>query len=448
MSTPPPYLLEGLRDLADTAPRPEPDPGLWDVARRYHRRRRAGSLGIAVAMVLAVVGILGVGWQRAGDEPQPAAPGTAPALPTRLVTPSPWLPGTDDAGPLGPLALVLRAERGGWTGTEPSYAGISALTGEYRFLDLPDLADIDHEVALAPDGRHLAYWYAGRTTGAPHDVSGRPVAGVAVYETSTGEVRRLPVTTAHGLDPLDLLWADPERVVFGANRWLGAGGDGPLGPMTSDNVGLRVWEPASGRSPEDLLDAKTYFWVEASNGAGTLLVGLDSGHGVLDLDSPEKLNEIGEGPDANSSTAPRSTPRGPGSPGPGAPAVPTWCGSGGSPRVGVVDRTVVPDSPRTFRVLAWLDDDQWRWCIGWGRRRSGLRSAGSTVRTGATSEIMTLPSGPAGGVRLATGLLATPSVDRPLPPRPIDPRLLTGLSVGVVLAGLAAILRWRRRVRP
>ena len=450
MSTPPPYLLEGLRDLADAAPRAETDPGLWDVARRYHRRRRVGSIGIAVAMLLAVVGILGVGWQRAGDRPQPAAPGTAPALPTRLVTPSRWLPGTDDAGPLGPLGVVMGAERGGWTGAERSYVGVSALTGEYRFLDLPDLAGgADHEVALAPDGRHLAYWYAGATTGAPHDVSGRPVVGVAVYDTGSGDVVRLPIPTAHGLNPQDLLWADPERLVFGADQWLSAARGGPIGPMSRDNVGLRVWEPLSGRPPEDLLDATTYFWVEASNGAGTLLVGLDSGQGVLDLDAPGELNEIGESPEGSSEHSTAIDASGTRLAGPWGNRNPNVVRVGRVADGRLVDRTVVPDSRQTFQVLGWPDADHVAAIhrVDDGTGRTALSRL--DVRTGETSEIMALPEEATGYyLRLPTGLLATPSVDRPLPPRPLDPRVVAGLSVAVVLAGLGAMLLWRRRVRP
>ena len=448
MSTPPPYLLEGLRDLADTAPLAAPDPGLWDVARRYHRRRRTGSLGIALVMVLAALGILGLGWQRAGDGPQPAAPGAAPALPTRLVTPSPWLLGTDDEGALGPLAVVMTAERGSWTGTERSDVAVSALTGEYRFLDLPDRADITEVVALAPDGRHLAYWYTGPTTGVPNQPAG-PVAGVAVYDTSTGEVQRLPVPTAHGLAPQELVWADPERLVLGYGQWLSGRPDSRIGGVSRNTEGLLVWQPSSEQGVDTVLDARSYSMVQASNGDGILLVDLDRSEAVVRLDGPQTLTEfngLADGLQVNSTAIDASGTRlaGPwGNRNPNDVRIARVRGGR------LVDRSVVPGSARTFRVNAWLDDDHIAITgrFGAGYDRAALSRV--DVRTGESTLMTRFPVGTYGGdAQFATGLLATPTVERPDPPRPIDPRLLTGLSVGVVLAGLGALLAWRRRVRP
>ncbi|MCW2794154.1 MAG: hypothetical protein JWO76_3252, partial [Nocardioides sp.] len=132
-------LHDRLSRLADEAPVALPEPGLWQRGRRYRRRRRAGTLAIVGAAVLALGVLAGTTWQRSSvDGPQPA--NSAPALPDRIWSPSPWLEGTDDAGELGQLAAIIDAERGSWIGKSPGLVGVSATTGEYRFLDLPDAA--------------------------------------------------------------------------------------------------------------------------------------------------------------------------------------------------------------------------------------------------------------------------------------------------------------------
>ena len=63
---------------------------------------------------------------------------------------------------------------------------------------------------------------------------------------------------------------------------------------------------------------------------------------------------------------------------------------------------------------------------------------------------MALPEEATGyNLRLPTGLLATPSVDRPACLRGRStPGSWRGSRSAVVLAGLGAMLLWRRRVRP
>jgi hypothetical protein len=52
------------------------------------------------------------------------------------------------------------------------------------------------------------------------------------------------------------------------------------------------------------------------------------------------------------------------------------------------------------------------------------------------------------GAQFATGLLAEPTVPGIEPPRPLDPRLVAAGGVLVVVAALAALIMWRRRVQP
>lgn len=63
-------------------------------------------------------------------------------------------------------------------------------TGEYRILDRPHVeSDGVDDVALAPVGRQIACWTTGDTQGSPYTEAGSPIVGVAVCDTSTGDVR-------------------------------------------------------------------------------------------------------------------------------------------------------------------------------------------------------------------------------------------------------------------
>ena len=62
-------------------------------------------------------------------------------------------------------------------------------TGEYRILDRPHVDSDGVDDALAPDGRQIAYWTTGDTQGSPYTEAGSPIVGVAVCDTSTGDVR-------------------------------------------------------------------------------------------------------------------------------------------------------------------------------------------------------------------------------------------------------------------
>src|ERR1700712_2626240 len=130
-------LHDRLTDLAQDAPAGPPVPQLWDRGMRYRRRRRLGTCVVLLAAVLALVSLTSLSWVRARHDALPLrSPG---ALPDQLYAPSPWLP--DTAGhPLGRLAAVIRADRHTWSGaSDRELVGVSATSGEYRFLDLPHL---------------------------------------------------------------------------------------------------------------------------------------------------------------------------------------------------------------------------------------------------------------------------------------------------------------------
>lgn len=96
-----------------------------------------------------------------------------------------------------------------WLHTQRAVFGVSSLTGEYRYLDLPGLSredgavetgmiqsdgtEVRPRVCLSPDGTEVAYFYDGWPTG---DDPFSNVVGFAVYDTDTGDVTRYPVGAA------------------------------------------------------------------------------------------------------------------------------------------------------------------------------------------------------------------------------------------------------------
>ena len=437
-------LHDRLADLADDAPPGGPVPGLWDRGRRYQRQRRTGTLVIAAAVVLALVGLGSLDWWRARPEPMPAN-GT-PALPQKIWAPSPWLPGTDDAGPLGQLAAVQYASRGSWTGGRDGVVGISATGGTYRFLDLPDAVYPPiAPVALSPDGRHVAYWYSGQTRLSPHSDDG-PVVGVAVYDTATGDVARHPVPSDHGLSAEDLAWVDADRVVLGYLHWRGGDAD-PVNDQSGagDYSGLLLWDPSSGRPPAPLPGARPEDRDVQYAGGGRVLVEPD-GVAVLDADTGRRTSlQLRPVPMLMYTMALDAT---------GARV--GWIGGNRNPndirsarvRSGALTGAVVPDSAHTFAVEAWLDDQHVAAVQrGRGMDTSVLRSV--DLETGDRTDIVRYPLGTYGrSTQLATDLLDVPSVARPEPPRPLSPRAVAGGAALVVLGGIGALLMWRRRVGP
>lgn len=440
-------LHERLADLAEHAPSGAPAPDLWDRGRRAARRQRLGTVAIVAVVILAVVALGTADWLR--SRPALAPANGAPALPDRIWAPSRWLPGTDDAGELGQLAAVKFAERGGWTGSDEGVVGISATTGEYRFLDLPDRSS--DAVALAPDGRHVAYWYTGETRQSPNSGSG-PVVGVAVYDTTTGDVVHQPVETDHGLWVEDLLWADADRLVFHYLQFRGGDGDDDMAQSSGDNEsGLLVWLPGVdeptpirvvGGGPE----------IEASTGHGQLL--LDNAGPLVwfDLDDPDHWRSFGMSSrmgqhvsavnDDGTLVASVLGSRSPNSisvarvrHGEPEPAVP------------------VPNTQRTFSVWQWLDRDHVAAVQYAGSKKSARRLGferfalfSVDVITGERQAMIRLPHNDVGASTvLATDLLDRPVVTRSEPPHPWDPRAVAAGEVLLLGGGLVALVLWRRR---
>ena len=292
----PELMPDLLREAATAAPSGSPDPTLWDRGRRYHRRRRAGTV-LVVVVTLVLLGSL-LGYDRHRARPiEPAGAEGAAAVPTRVWTPDPWLPSTDDEGPLGRLAIVMRSRQNTWFGSRDGVVGVSATTGEYRFLDLPDLvgtAGFDGPV-LSPDGRSIAYWTTGKTTGSPNSESGA-IAGVAVYDAATGALQRHPIETEHGVRPETLTWAGDDAVLVAYGQLRGGDDDSEMSRSSSSSAAAlyrwrpgasgfqTVWRagagPKAGPSAAPQVDLAE---VEAAS-ATTAVSSADRGWNVLDLD--------------------------------------------------------------------------------------------------------------------------------------------------------------------
>lgn len=431
-------LHDRLVDLAADAPAATPDPQLWDRAARVHRRRRAGTAALVAVAVLAVVSLVGIdAWQRSPGV-EPAAPGSDAALPAQFYAPSPWLPGTDGE-PTGPLAAVMTAERRGWFSAANGVVGVSATTGEYRFLDLPD--DAGQGWALSPDGSRVAYWLTGDPSGSPQTSSSqeKPVVGIAVWDTESGEVLRHEVETEHGLAVEDIVWADSAALV---TRWAQyrVGDDAPTREQGGaiDRVGLRVWEPDGPDGPVALgMDA----YVDAGNGEGQVLLSWGR-RSVLDVRTGKRSgpNVVGSrygnvsalSPDGSAVAYPRGNK---------------------NPNRLVVARTEAEEpelvlDDDVWAAVAWIDEDT----IAFTTRDTEQDPTPAFIETLSLStgeRSVLIDAGPdlqPGFDDVATDLLAVEPRAFPEPDRPWDPRLVAALVGFVALVAGLWLLGWRRRV--
>lgn len=425
-------LHDRLAELAADAPPGGPAPGLWEQGRLVARRRRVGTAVIVAVVAVLLTGLVTVDWRRSVQQPQPARGSVG--LPDQVWDPSAWLPTTEQPGQ---LVAMSSAERGSWTRTDAATLGISAVTGDYAFFDLPQASE--NTVELAPDGRHVAYWLTGRTTGTPN-TKWPPITGVAVYDTTTGDVSPHWISTAHGLEPDFLAWTDDDTVVFSAGQIRGGDDDPEMDQSNSTFGTVTAW--ALGDEPRPVLGVR----------AGATLQG--AAHGRLLVDN--LLVDLSDPAGARRITVPEL----PGSSGhrhyvalgvdAGQIALVVGTQSPGPVKAGQAGRLrPVADSRASFGVEDWIDRDT----IITAERIGGWRTGASgliehSLPASGSRELVRFPVDSYGGDwQFATDLLSAPTYDAVEPPRPLDPRLARGAGIVVVFAGAAALVLWRRRVR-
>lgn len=444
-------LQHRLEELAATVKPAAPSPDLWGRGVRFRRRQRAGTVVILAVTFVLLVGIGGLGWQRTSPTVAPAAPGESLAVPDRIFVPGRWLPGTDSTGPLGPLAVVVPTERGGWFGSSRGLVGVSAVTGTYAFLDLPRLADHAWaDAALAPDGRHLAYWLTGDTAGSPNRQAGAPVTGVGVYDPTTGATRTWVVPTEHGLWPERLAWADDGHLVIGFNQFMGGEGDDDQSQSSGADAPLQVW---------DLARQEPLAWTGTR---GSDLAGNPGGGRILLPDFHEdgqgfRLVDVVGGADERLFTVPVDLSLGDGpsiSPdGRRVAAVygqrnPNHIGMARVPAYGGSARFEPVTKDRThLTVLGWLDGNHVVSRVV-DETRDGYVAglARTNLATGERSTLVAFPENHLGGdLSVALELLARPTRPAVAPPTPVDPRILAGGALLLAVAGGLALWSWRRR---
>lgn len=431
--------------------------GLWDRGRRYHRLRRGGTAAIVVTAVAVLAGVLGSAELRATPSPAPA--GSRVGVPERIFAPSPFLEGTDDGGPLGRLAALVPAERSGLWGSDQGYVGVSAETGEYRFLDLPDAAS-SSRVVLSPDGTRVAYWATGPTDDTPNTNGGEsPVTDVAVYDPATGDVARAGISTEHGLTDDTLDWADEDTLLIAYGQYVGGDDDSQMEQSSGRHAPTLLWDVAQAEPrPATLRTIRGGMWWGRLGASGHVVVeGTDEGRFSVVAVDDEVLTSYRH--EQNLSAAITAGPRGEwvaavwGGPGDNGRnpnrlvggRLPATSGSAPTP----VDLERVPGSRRYRAVVGWLDAHT---VLALGSRggyegRTGIDAV--DLRDGTTEELVTAPPmHEIGEWQVATALLAEPTVEAVEPPSPADPRRTAGFAGLTVVGALGALVLWRRRVRP
>ena len=202
-------LRDRLDRLASDAPVVGPPTDLWRRGLRRRRRRSAAVLASAAAVLLvAAGGGLVTGLPTARIAPQ--GDSVVPTMPDRVTTPDPTGSDTSIRGEIGPLAVVLPANRKDRSG--PSYAGVAAGSGRSRFEDLPAQARSTRavpnrdEVALSPSGRWLAFWGTSK-------IGSKSFADkVVIRDTVTGGNESRVLRDGEDLVPRLLSWVSDDEL--------------------------------------------------------------------------------------------------------------------------------------------------------------------------------------------------------------------------------------------
>jgi hypothetical protein len=224
----------------------------WRRARR-ERVRDVVVVPIAIVVVLVLMGLSMAhvtATSRGGFEPiENDSP--APALPDRLYAVPNWAEPTEDGFDVGQLSIVW-AQRG-----LPGVVGVSATTGEYVVLELPDFAwgqripmASRSQLALSPDGEKLAYaWFDVSVD----DPSAR-ASGIDVVDLRSGSVKRkaFDLPASNKPDRIGVYWPkqlqwtpDGQKLSF---RFVHVNLEQQGERLVGDSVGPSDWSTMNVRS--------------------------------------------------------------------------------------------------------------------------------------------------------------------------------------------------------
>lgn len=261
MSALPADVVDRLERLAAHAPGAGVDPdAVWTHGRRRQRVRRGAALAALVA-----VGLLGTTTTpmlvERTQRVHPADSSERMVLPDVIREPGGWEPEFGSAP--GRLSAVGVGTRSGLLSERTALWGVSAATGESRFLDLPVAVSGADQAVLSRDGSKLAYWASTSDVGGRTDGQGAVATAVYVLDLVTGEQQGWDPATDHGLLTLGLAWAG-DTLWFTQGAYLDADQD-------SARIGTRTWRWGSTPRPVEEPPAVDAGLTPASQDAGGFL---------------------------------------------------------------------------------------------------------------------------------------------------------------------------------
>lgn len=389
-------VVDRLEQLATHAPTSGVGPDdLWSRGRRRQRGRAASLLVGLVAAGIVATTVTPPILARV-DQPV-ASSSDRLVLPDVVREPGAWEPAF--AATPRRLSAVGVAQRGGVFSSSAQFWGVSAATGESRWLDLPGgVPAAGADARLSADGRRLAYWVTGDVPQEPLSMGATeddtPVVGLAVMDLETGEVKRWDLPSDHGLSVEGLVWA-------GDALWWQAGPVVPLeGGGMSAELRTRIWQVETDVRTE-VTDARSDVYLFESGGAPDGFVT------VQGTSSLERVTGDGE-PESLRVDLP-----------PGAPSAAALVDPSVSPDGGLVvammvpDGQVVLDDPAGWQLVAGRVDDD---AVDLRRVRPVLASA--VVGWRSPTELMVVDSGNVAensGIRVAHALSVVDlrELDRP-----------------------------------